>query len=1261
MDITFRDQSGNPVQVVSENNPAIIMRKIPESQQKETIEAYKRGIRSIPWYYYNEKDGIWERARFDANVILLNEDVDGDGVQEEVAYAQVPITHTSWYNLDWPLNSTELCFQGKVLDANGKPASGLYVIAYSSSSYAYTRTDEKGEFKLYVPQAKFYRCLEWGQECERFCWGQNCWDFCWTSCKRYSDEILEYWRYKVFASNEIGRGIRVKERTRVIDISTEGKERYKCHDIGVLPPPDMYSVSCLVKDSLGNALVGAVVVSSEGKVAETDNSGKFNLISRKGNLVLTVSYEKDGFIYKVQKNIYVDKDITERDCSIEMRLEPVKVKCSAFINQKPGEIEVFAKGNNVKTSEKDGTFEISLPRPVDKKEEDVRLLYVAKFPDGSTEWQEQIIKIKAEDQVVVCDQGVNFEYNEVCVKGRVENEEGKGIRGVYVLVGGRAPVVTDESGFFEVQGGRAKKNNEGKYLYKVKHIYFGVFGKEEIEKEYEAKGTECIWEEQEIDTRPAWVIGVVRSKRGKGIGGAKVETEFGQVDYTNAGGQFKLKAPVNSKVKIYASYGGATTEVEVQTKEKGSTASVDIILNIEDLAPKVKVIGLGKAKAGSKLRFKIEVTDDSEKVGYEIGIKDWGFGERGEIKLEGGVGMKEFEIEVPVGARSADLEIGVKDEGGNEDKVLLKVEVTERNREPEILRIDIDGEIWIGGRFIASVVGYDPEGDQMSYEWGITREGGKEYGSWIMGYGATAVVEIPEEASGGIYFINVRVRDSEGGERSFVREINITKKIEVGERVCIPTDEICDGKDNDCNGLIDDGVLLVFYKDLDQDGYTDGTMTMGCSAPTGYVSSATSGDCNDNDPNINPGKAEICDSKDNNCNGQIDDGFNVGQICSVGIGECAREGQLICKADGSGTECNVSPGEPTTEICDGKDNDCDGQTDEDNVCLSGGTGGGGDSGGIGGGMSGARLGAGGYHTCAIKEDGSLWCWGANWDGQLGDGGANYPNTNTPVQIMSSGVVAVSLGGYHTCAIKEDGSLWCWGRNDSGQLGDGTNTTRYTPVQIMSSGVSAVSLGLYHTCAIKEDGSLWCWGDNYYGQLGDGTNTNKNTPVQIMPSGVSAVSLGDEHTCAIKQDGSLWCWGRNDYGQLGDGTYSSGSSTPVQIMSSGVSAVSLGEIHTCAIKQDASLWCWGRNYDGQLGDGTAWRNTPTYIMNLGSGGGSAPYIVKISGEFEEISGKGIRERVKFGCSSANFAYYFIYLIFPALILFALRKFKLKSNK
>jgi alpha-tubulin suppressor-like RCC1 family protein len=498
--------------------------------------------------------------------------------------------------------------------------------------------------------------------------------------------------------------------------------------------------------------------------------------------------------------------------------------------------------------------------------------------------------------------------------------------------------------------------------------------------------------------------------------------------------------------------------------------------------------------------------------------------------------------------------------------------------------------------------------------------------------------------------------------------------------------EICDGIDNNCNGLIDEGVKLVFYKDLDGDGYTDGTTSVGCSAPQGYVLSATSGDCNDNDPNINPGKTEICDGKDNNCNGQIDEGFNVGQSCTVGVGECARTGQYVCKADGSGTQCNATPGAPTTEICDGKDNNCNGQIDEvcpyapsnltyisytaysvslvwqDNsenedgfiveistsedfvsplthIFPANST-----KGEIYA-LSGTQtyyfrvyaynsngksaysnvifapdffkdvisVSSGATHTCAVKRDGSLWCWGWNGWGQIGDG--TYVDKVAPVRVISSGVVSVSAGFGHTCAVKQDGSLWCWGRNYEGQIGDGTYSNKNIPVQIMSSGVLSVSLGgddvsYGHTCAVKVDGSLWCWGDNHYGQLGNGTYGNIiSTPVQIMSSGVSAVALGGSHTCIIKMDGSMWCWGGNRAGQLGDGTHGvddcistlSGLECNINptFITTGVKSMSLGRIHTCAIKVDGSLWCWGYNGYGQLGDGTnSSKNTPIQIMSSG---------------------------------------------------------------
>lgn len=139
--------------------------------------------------------------------------------------------------------------------------------------------------------------------------------------------------------------------------------------------------------------------------------------------------------------------------------------------------------------------------------------------------------------------------------------------------------------------------------------------------------------------------------------------------------------------------------------------------------------------------------------------------------------------------------------------------------------------------------------------------------------------------------------------------------------------ETCDNKDNNCNGQIDENLKSTFYEDADQDLYGNpNSVTQACSQPTGYVSDNQ--DCDDQNANINPKATELCDNVDNNCNGQIDEGFNVGQNCSAGFGECARTGVFVCKQDGSGTQCNATPGTPTTEICDGKDNDCDGLTDE---------------------------------------------------------------------------------------------------------------------------------------------------------------------------------------------------------------------------------------------------------------------------------------------------------------------------------------------
>jgi alpha-tubulin suppressor-like RCC1 family protein len=246
-----------------------------------------------------------------------------------------------------------------------------------------------------------------------------------------------------------------------------------------------------------------------------------------------------------------------------------------------------------------------------------------------------------------------------------------------------------------------------------------------------------------------------------------------------------------------------------------------------------------------------------------------------------------------------------------------------------------------------------------------------------------------------------------------------------------------------------------------------------------------------------------------------------------------------------------------------------------------------------------KIAAGEYHTVAIGSDGTLWAWGYNYYGQLGDG--TTTDRHSPVQIgTDTNWVFVAAGSIHTVALKSDGTLWAWGYNGHGQLGDGSTTQRTSPVQ-MGTGTNwvAVAAGWIHTVALKSDGTLWAWGYNGCGQLGDGSTIDRYSPVQIG-SGTNWVSVaaGGEYTLALKSNGTLWALGRNNYGQLGDGSTIDRYS-PVQI-GSGTNWVSVaaGWGHTIALKSDGTLWAWGYNGNGQLGNGTA--NDSHSPVQIGSG-------------------------------------------------------------
>jgi len=250
------------------------------------------------------------------------------------------------------------------------------------------------------------------------------------------------------------------------------------------------------------------------------------------------------------------------------------------------------------------------------------------------------------------------------------------------------------------------------------------------------------------------------------------------------------------------------------------------------------------------------------------------------------------------------------------------------------------------------------------------------------------------------------------------------------------------------------------------------------------------------------------------------------------------------------------------------------------------------------------------HTVAIKTDGSLWTWGQNLYGRTGIG-VGGGNMTTPLQIGRDNDWAyVAAGAAHTVAIGRDGSLWAWGSNSHGQLGDGTIVNRWAPTRIgTDTNWAYITAGLGYTVAIRTDGTLWAWGNNEYGQLGigetAGTTPNRLTPTQIgTDTNWAYVAAGiRHHTAAIRTDGSLWAWGRKDrysgWPPVIHQVIQDYGNAPVQIgTDTNWAYVAVGGSYIMAIQTDGSLWAWGRNCMGQLGIGEAgaatYRLTPTRV-------------------------------------------------------------------
>jgi alpha-tubulin suppressor-like RCC1 family protein len=257
-----------------------------------------------------------------------------------------------------------------------------------------------------------------------------------------------------------------------------------------------------------------------------------------------------------------------------------------------------------------------------------------------------------------------------------------------------------------------------------------------------------------------------------------------------------------------------------------------------------------------------------------------------------------------------------------------------------------------------------------------------------------------------------------------------------------------------------------------------------------------------------------------------------------------------------------------------------------------------------------QLAAGASHTCALRASGAVLCWGANRVGQLGDGTTARRRPEPRVVGGVTDAVFITAGDEHTCAVRRDGTVLCWGLGTHGELGDGQRVSRATPGPVRGLGeVVQVAGGHNHTCALRRSGEVSCWGSNISGELGDPAPGN-DRPLPVAAVGVTdaaQVVAGFSHSCARLTSGRVLCWGRNFEGQLGDGTtgnFMRFLPTPVRGLDD-AAEITTGHFHTCARRGGGTVVCWGSNNNGQVGDGSRTpQPAPVVVRSLADGAGLA---------------------------------------------------------